>query len=231
MYGGRYSRIRYSLGRIDTESIVRFLLVETFDCAFSLGEDTIFAAAVIQTLSGSVVVIPSVSVELLGSEGVPAEIHFVSDFPFLAAASESTESVAYLAEDSFYSHPFQDAVKVQSSLGENTISTAAFGGTMLFRGSLGKNLVTTHYLSELLHCLVDVFTLENQVMNLSVTIPPGGRLVIDSENYNIYLNGKNVLHLMNGDWITLDRDTTTLSIGNGSGARLTGQLLYVERYL
>lgn len=70
-----------------------------------------------------------------------------------------------------------------------------------------------------------------EVLRISVEIPPGGELVIDTENYTVTLNGENVLHLQEGDWIRVSRELLGLSVSAGTGGALTGTLTAREQYL
>ena len=68
------------------------------------------------------------------------------------------------------------------------------------------------------------------LLGLDVTIPPGGEIRINSEAFTALLGTQGVLHLYQGDWIMLHRNTTQIRIETGSGGRLEGEILYHERF-
>lgn len=71
------------------------------------------------------------------------------------------------------------------------------------------------------------------VVNIPVTIPPGGEIRINSDNFTADLlpGNVNILHLYNGDWVFLDRNTTELIITAGSDNIISGDLLYNWRFI
>lgn len=82
-----------------------------------------------------------------------------------------------------------------------------------------------------LMAVLDVVSTTSKQISIGVTIPPGGTLVIDCENYTVYLDGVNVYKFYSGDWLQLSRDTLSVAVDSGTGGTLSGTLSYVERYL
>ena len=75
--------------------------------------------------------------------------------------------------------------------------------------------------------------LDVKIAVLEVTLHPGQKLVIDSGNYTVLLDGENYIEAHSGDWLDeLTRETVEISIGAASGAgNLSASILYTERYL
>ena len=86
---------------------------------------------------------------------------------------------------------------------------------------------------ELISESASVIVLDQKVCNLTVTLKPGQKLIIDAENYTVLLDGENAIELQSGDWIDeLDRETTDISILAATGtAYLSASITYQERYL
>ena len=82
-----------------------------------------------------------------------------------------------------------------------------------------------------LMAVLDVVSTTSKQISIGVTIPPGGTLVVDCENYTVYLDGVNVYKFYSGDWLQLSRDTLSIAVDSGTGGALSGTLSYVERYL
>lgn len=85
--------------------------------------------------------------------------------------------------------------------------------------------------SEILGGHVSTVNLSQDTFIANVTIPPGGKLIIDSNVFNMLLNGQNAIHLQKGDWIDLDRNVIYLDITAGTGGTLNGSIIYQARYL
>lgn len=72
---------------------------------------------------------------------------------------------------------------------------------------------------------------ETESLSITIAIPPGAELRIDSDTFRVTLNGENILYAQLGDWINVSRDLLRLDIESGSGGDLSGSLIYTERYL
>ena len=77
----------------------------------------------------------------------------------------------------------------------------------------------------------DASSQEEQAVLIRVSLPAGSELRIDSERYTVTLDGENILHLQEGDWLMLDRDLCEITVDSGTGAELTGKMVWTERYL
>ena len=74
-------------------------------------------------------------------------------------------------------------------------------------------------------------TYEEIVMDLAVTIPKRGVLVIDSDNFRVLLNGQNVIKYHSGDWINeLCRQSSSITI-SGGGNSLEATVYFQELWL
>ena len=78
---------------------------------------------------------------------------------------------------------------------------------------------------------VSVISIATKQTNIELTIPAGGVLIIDMQNFTAYLDGKNVYKNVSGEWFAISRDTLSLLIDAASGSGLVGTMEYVERYL
>lgn len=86
-------------------------------------------------------------------------------------------------------------------------------------------------LYEVLGSVSGAGTQSTEQVSVTVTIPPGGELRIDSDTFRVLLNGENVLDKQSGDWLMLSRDLLYLDIESAIGNGLSGNLIYTERYL
>ena len=73
---------------------------------------------------------------------------------------------------------------------------------------------------------------EESVCSINVTIPPDSTLIVDAVNYNVYLDGGNIVYAHSGDWLDeLNRMTQSIKITGTRAGNLTASILYTERYL
>ena len=99
------------------------------------------------------------------------------------------------------------------------------------KASIATDMYCSFIMSEALNSDVIAVNLEREVAVINVTIPAGGRLIIDSDFFTATLNDKNIIDLYSGDWITLSRDLIELDVDSGTGGKLVGKAIYTERYL
>ena len=99
--------------------------------------------------------------------------------------------------------------------------------------ALGNVMNLLMELSESVFAFISAVFVDKQMVHIEVTIPPGGELRINSENFTVLLGNEDIIHLHSGDWINIDKNTMELTVTSGSGneAVIDGKLLYTERYL
>lgn len=86
---------------------------------------------------------------------------------------------------------------------------------------------------ELVSKALSAESIQETVCFVDITLHPGQHLVIDANNYNVLLDGENVIECQRGEWLdSMNRSTTMLSIQAAVGvANLSASVLYTERYL
>lgn len=69
--------------------------------------------------------------------------------------------------------------------------------------------------------------------SINVTLKPNEKLIIDSELYDIFLNGTSKIETHSGDWFDeFDRDTVSMKIqATQNASNLSSRIVYMERYL
>lgn len=85
--------------------------------------------------------------------------------------------------------------------------------------------------STIINCEFTGNFMEYVVCNINTTLYPNDELRIDSDLFNVMINGQNAIHLQQGDWIYLDKNSKDILIETGTGGLLNGQIIYKERFL
>ena len=124
-----------------------------------------------------------------------------------------------------------ESLSHNANAGADIWFVAAFSDDLKQNAIAGTQIETGGIFSEMLTAQPDISRLEEEIALISVTVPPGSVLCIDSENYTVTLDGKNILHLQNGAWIVMDRSLYSISVDSGTGSDLSGEIVYTERYL
>jgi len=66
---------------------------------------------------------------------------------------------------------------------------------------------------------------------IDVTIPPGGTLVIDTDNYTAYLDNVSVIDRVSGEWLSVRRPTIKMAVTGGVSGNLNVMAMYREMFL
>ncbi len=229
----RYSLGRYSLPAVGTDIAITCAVSERLNCMAKFGSNLIVDNKFAEQIAGRVVL------TLAYSEGLQVEeVLTASATGDIAinlggmAASETLGCAATAIADVFVRQVLVEELQGACYLSADMNMTV---GQMLealdSKVSGGVDIPLKHIYSEALGVTIDATTLTKEVILLNVTIPPGGKLVIDSDLYTAILDDENVLHLHKGDWVWLERNLINIAVDSGTGGALTGKVIYNERYL
>lgn len=87
--------------------------------------------------------------------------------------------------------------------------------------------------NELVSQTTGAVVIDEIICELNLTLMPGERLIVDASNYNVLLDGVNMIHTQVGDWldeITRETNDITITAAEG-GAGLSAMILFTERFL
>lgn len=175
----------------------------TISVAATMTADEILSS--IATMSANIIIQASVA------ETVTAGVEGKKNLP---AALTSTDSLAASVRGS---------KDTPATLGAYEALTASTVGS--------KDIYIAVVVADTLTAIMEATSQTTEIAVVQVTIPPGGELRLDSENFSAMLNGENVLHAQSGDWINISRELLRLLVESSTGGALEGQLIYTERYL
>ncbi len=98
--------------------------------------------------------------------------------------------------------------------------------------NIGKNILFKGYIQneELITNFSGNF-IDNKILNIETLIKPGKTLIIDSNNFTVFVNDENVLNSYSGEWINLSREIEGIEISATEGNNITGEVIYKEYYL
>jgi len=77
-----------------------------------------------------------------------------------------------------------------------------------------------------------IYSVEIKNIEISVTLPVNSKLVIDSDNYLVLLDGENIIEKHFGAWLDdLNRSVMSIEISGANLTSILSTILYTERYL
>lgn len=138
----------------------------------------------------------------------------------------------YSSQNIYDAVSFINDVIGSSYLSINIHTSFDTSGTVLGSSAICKNLSDSEiFATEVFLSTVVGGTVEDFVLAIDISIPPGGELRIDSDNYTVLLNGENVLYAQSGYWPVLSRELTQMTVDSGTGGEMTGEIVYSELWL
>ena len=87
--------------------------------------------------------------------------------------------------------------------------------------------------NELVSQTVDVMAIDEIICELNLTLMPGQRLIVDASNYNVLVDGENMIYTQVGEWLdelTRETNSITITAAEGGGG-ISANILYTERFL
>lgn len=151
--------------------------------------------------------------------------------PIEIVYKDNLTSECHIEKEGYYNIEFEDSLVSDFILLKNLYFTELFKDESMMKTTGAKELFLNMSYSDVLssNIIADIF--DTEVTTISITIPAGGILEIDSNNYTVYLNNDNVFDSYSGSWVFLDRGVKELVVGVGNGRTIKGNVIYRERYL
>lgn len=144
---------------------------------------------------------------------------------------ESARGITVGSRNESISGLWTDAIKADVWAGKTMPFSVGMADQMRAGAFASKNILSSLFGSEVATTSSSAGTQSTERTTVTITIPPGGELRIDSDTYRVLLDGENALHAQEGDWIKLAREVLYLDIETASGGPLEGSITYQERYL
>jgi len=186
-------------------------------------------------------------------EIITAEVELVSGVILVANPSENVSSQCQIVGVVFLTENAHTDITASVIVGANyywknspteTITANLILGGKYYLSSESKESVTAlvrcgtqHYIKNDAYNLVNasigaIYSVEIKNIEISVTLPVNSKLVIDSDNYLVLLDGENVIEKHLGAWLDdLNRNVMSVEISGAELTSILSTILYTERYL
>lgn len=231
-----FSMARFSLSRFSLGAEGNAI---KFDGSFSAELKSVSGVAVqvpasafmVDVCQGSVkgtIAIPSA---FSSEAGMKAEVGMTANILLPFSFKESARGVTTGSRNESISGLWADALNAAVWAGKVMPFGADLEDRMRAAAFASKNILSSLSVSEVATTSASAGTQSSERTTVTITIPPGGELRIDSDTYRVILDGENALHAQEGDWIKLAREVLYLDIETASGGPLEGSITYQERYL
>ena len=166
-----------------------------------------------------------------GGEELSANAALLIECIETAQCINTVKNKTKLSIDHYIIDALQGLIKQRAALGENIYINPDMTGVIKQIAALGANFKSAEiYFDETLNSLIATAIFDTLILKVDLTIPAGGKLVIDSENYNVLLNNANAIDKHSGTWAFLSRTVDKITF-RPKGANVAISMLYTERYL
>ena len=232
MYNAKYGKLKYGL-KDGTTKIIKISadLSENIWSIAGIGESIQLSYECNERVLSSSNINNATLIENECNEKLLCESKIGTCYSISTELIESIDVDVNAVKEIFLIFELRDSVKSACCLGKNISIIQHVKDKCSGSLFIGKEIHIDGLLADRVDADISANALEKQIAYLDVIIPPGGELRIDSSLFNATLNGENILHLYNGDWIFISRDTTTLTVQTATGGKIEGKLLFTERYL
>lgn len=230
---GKYNLGKYNLGSSSGEEIYIEMDCKEFLMAdVSSGLNTPFEVTCNSSLNAKAYVTAGVPFEFSLENKISSKAKARISLLIKTDCSENLEAKAYLSENISLKNEYKDELIGKAYVSLDKKFNADYKEDLNFEVYLGKNIYSpSAMLAENLFLLGNSSLINVGVLKIASRLEPGQSVEIDSSIFTAYCGDENVLDLLVGDWIFIDRDTLEINLGSSSGQGLEGIIIFKEAYL
>ena len=230
MFGGRFSLTGFSLReRIEKDLRIQANFTEIIGVLISSGQNIGIQHNFREVINTETTLTAGIRFAHTFGETFGAENTAVANYRFSHSFRENISAETFAGCDISIKKDFEESIDMQIFAGMNISYHHDFGENINANVSMGENISFGANFREGIFGVLNAGIIDEDMLVIDVTIPPGGELRIDSENFTVTLNGESILHLHEGSWVNISRSTIDIiALPDGT---LNGQLIYLERYL
>ena len=231
-----FNTARYNQGRYNLDSLSVFYLVtnlvERITSVTASGAEYMLVPSLSERVVSETAVAKGFIVTGPGMESVAQETCGNRIFMLTASDSESVSQSGNIAGAYSVKASHMESIAQSSTVAERVGMILSLAEKITQTASTCQKVHVSTDLNEMVDAVADVEATEESVCSINVTIPPGSTLIVDAVNYNVYLDGGNIVYAHSGDWLDeLNRMTQSIKITGTRAGNLTASILYTERYL
>lgn len=217
-------------GSQNEEVDISIYCYEKYETTINFSKNTLLTVTCNEKLSNNIRLTLSIpeNMDLEADLGVIPKLEFFinleSDF------KEEVLSKVKLVEDISFEIDVNNDFKVSCNVGlDSTFDFNIFENLYIRDTSFGKDiLIKENINSEELLTNLKSTVLNNWITEINGS---GKRIEIDSDKYTVYIDEENALDKFQGDWIYLSREIESIEISSSNNKKITGKIIFRERFL
>lgn len=231
---GKFNLKRFNLpGEEITEIVFRDQFTAVFEALLNIGEDIYDHESISDKIKATARAGALVDGSETTREEINASVAAKCNLVFEGyEMKEAFRASVKPALNIYISFQAEEQLLTAAKIGEDVFFSEEITGNVKGAEKLGLNyrLPETITLTSLFNCLISTAIFDTETITIGVSIAPGGKLVIDSENFVVLLDGENALDKHSGAWLNLARNVERVTF-SPAGSAVAINVLYTERYL
>lgn len=230
---GKFNRKHFNLPGLETtDFIIRAVWASDFEAGARIGEDIRYSQNQSGTVHSNAVAASMVEASLNGAEEIGAGVVLRADYSFgITSRIEINAHVKPALNIAIDAATIIEHVYARAKAGQDISAAEAFAAAARCLLKLGADFTAPEVSFEgAVYSIISTAVFDTYTVSVNVRIPAGGKLIIDSDNYVVLLNGTNAIDKHSGDWLLLDRNVDKIQVTPHSST-IKSSLLYTERFL
>ena len=229
---GKFNLKRFNLpGEGSAEITFRDQFASAFEALADIGEDIYIDEKHAAEVKGAVVFASLVDASGRLSEALSGGASLRCNAVLSGQLADGFSGRVFLSIDSRIITTLYGQVKAAAALGEDIIVEPEITGIVKAAAALGAKYTSGEIsFSETVNSIIATAIFDTVTLRLDLSIPAGGKVVIDSDNYNVLFNGENAIDKHSGEWLFLSRAVDRITF-RPYGSNVAISVLYTERYL
>lgn len=227
----QYNLTRYNIGPFDHFYLFA-VLTENVSVSSAPAAKYTPASVLAESVSETVETVGTFFAAAEGAEVIGQTTSVYMYFYVSASGSETLTRTCGIAAANYAVGNSAETVTGSTDISEHIVLSALLPESVSKTLSISEQVFLSESLSENIDSAAELEAFDYCYCSLDVMIPPSSVLVIDAANYEVYLDGENVLYAHSGDWLDgLNRTTESIKITGTGSSNLSASILYTEKYL
>ena len=229
---GKFNLNRFDLPEKQTDIHIREVMLANIESHTELQYNIHLVMQAEEAVEGKVFIGCKVYITEVQAENVNAAPILVCDYHAAEAFGEAIGASVNMVLDCHIKDTLAETMNATVNIGEDIHLQEAMSAAVRFAGTMGSKYTAEEIACyAIINALVSTAVFDTVFAEIDVSIPSGGKLVLDSENFVALLNNENVLDKHSGAWVEINRNVVEIKVDSGSTAQLSINMLYTERYL
>lgn len=231
-----FNQSRYNLTNFNIEGQnVTYLtadLVERVASVTASGAEYMLTSVLMERIAQDAIIAKGFIAKADGTESVTQQAAGNRYFKLRAGGTEFLSQAGTIAAIYSLAASPAEAISRSISIAEYVLALASMSENIGQNTAISQKILQSSDLNEMVDVTADVEATEEYVCSLDIVIPPGSTLIIDAINYNVFLDGENVVYAHSGAWLDeMNRMTQSIRITGTRTANLAANIMYTERFL